>query len=128
MNPNRMTRVTFNLPGVGTWITLFLFIWLVSTIGLGWLIKSFAILILFLTLAPVVAFFGFRWWLRRNLVESSCPVCGAESPGLKGTQFRCMNCGEQLKVEQDKFVRVAPPDTIDVQAVEVNAKVIEDGD
>ncbi|MBE9098701.1 hypothetical protein [Vacuolonema iberomarrocanum] len=128
MNPNRMTQVTFNLPGVGLWLTLFLCIWLLSTIGLGWLVKSVAILIAFLTLAPVIAFIGFRWWLRRNLVDSACPVCSSESVGLKGTEFRCASCGELLKVNQEEFVRVTPPGTIDVQAVEVNAKVIEDGD
>lgn len=128
MNPNKMTSVSFNLPGISSWLLLFLFIWLLSSIGLGWLVKSVFVLLLLLTLAPVIAFFGFRWWLRRNLVESTCPVCQAESIGIKNTQFRCASCGELLKVETDQFERVTPPGTIDVQAVEVNAKVIEDKD
>ncbi|MEO1146921.1 MAG: hypothetical protein AAFY26_15160 [Cyanobacteria bacterium J06638_22] len=126
MDPNRMTRVTFNVPGVGLWLTLFLFIWLLSTIGLGWLVKSVAILLVFLMVVPIIAFLGFRWWLRRNLLESNCPVCSTQLMGLKGTQLRCSSCGELLKVEQEAFVRATPPGTIDVQAVEVNAKVIEE--
>jgi len=128
MNPNKMTQVSLNLPGVSSWLMLFLFIWLLSTIGLGWLVKSVAIIIGFLILAPVVGFLGLRWWLRRNIVESSCPVCSTESFGLKGTEFHCVRCGELLTTENDKFVRVTPPGTIDVQAVEVNAKVIEEAD
>jgi len=130
MNQNNTTRLSFNLSGISFWLTIFAVVWLLGSIGLGWLVKSIAILLVLITLAPIVAFIGFRWWLRRNLVESACPVCSYESVGLNGTQLRCPSCGEPLKVEQGQFMRLTPPGTIDVQAVDVvdvSAKTLEDG-
>jgi len=127
MNQNDMTRLSFNLSGIGFWLTIFAVIWLLGSVGLGWLVKSVAILLVLIAIAPVIAFMVFRWWLRRNLVESDCPVCQYTTVGLNGTQLRCPNCSEPLKVEQGQFLRLTPPGTVDVQAVEVSAQVIEDG-
>jgi hypothetical protein len=104
----------------------FLIIWLLGAIGLGWLVKSLLILFGLILLAPVLAFFGFRWWLKRNLVQSQCPVCSFEFVGLNNSEFQCPSCGEPLKVEQGRFNRTVPPGTIDVAAVEVSAQQIED--
>ena len=126
MNPNNMTRLSFNLSGIGFWLTTFAVIWLLGAVGLGWLVKSVAILIVLLAVTPFIAFIGFRWWLSRNLVEDNCPVCNYTTVALKSTQLRCPNCSEPLKVEQGHFVRMTPPGTVDVQAVEVAAQVVDD--
>jgi Na+/melibiose symporter-like transporter len=116
----------FNLSNLAGWLTFFLVIWLLGSVGLGWLVNSFFILLGLLILAPVLAFIGFRWWLQRNLIQAQCPVCQYEFTGLNRTQLQCPSCGELLKVEQGKFSRLTPPGTIDVQAVEVPAQSLED--
>ncbi len=113
----------FSFPRLASWLTPFLIIWLLGSVGLGWLVNSFLILMGLLLLAPVLAFVWFRWWLQRNLVQAQCPVCNYELTALNRTQIQCSNCGELLKVEQGKFNRLTPPGTIDVQAVEVSAQV-----
>lgn len=126
MRQNGISGVSFNLSGIAGWLVLFGIIWLLGSIGLGWLVKSVAILILFLAIAPIIALFALRWWLRRNLVESQCPVCQYGSVGLNGTQLRCPNCSEPLKVEDRQFIRLTPPGTVDVTAVEVPAQSLDD--
>ena len=111
----------FNFSRLAGWLTLFLAIWLLGSVGLGWLVNSFVILVGLLISAPVVAFIWFRWWLQRNLVQAQCPVCNYELMALNRTQLQCPSCGELLKVEQGKLNRLTPPGTIDVQAVEVSA-------
>lgn len=126
MNPNSFRSLQFNLAGVRFWLTLLAVVWLLGTLGLGWLVKSFVILLLLLLVAPVIAFLGFRWWLQRNLVEDQCPVCQYEFTGLNNAQLRCPSCGEPLQVAQGRFRRLTPPGTVDVEAVEVSARQIED--
>ncbi|MEB3180184.1 MAG: hypothetical protein VKL59_14280 [Nostocaceae cyanobacterium] len=115
-----------NLPNLRPLLTLIAIIWVLGLLGFGWLLKSFLILLLLLLLAPVVAFFGFRWWLRSNLVTEACPVCGYELTGLNNTQLQCPNCGEQLTWENHHLQRLTPPGTIEVQAVEVPTQVVEE--
>lgn len=112
-----------SFPRLASWLTPFLVIWLLGSVGLGWLVNSFLILIGLLLLAPVLAFVWFRWWLQRNLVQGDCPVCDYQMSALNRTQIQCSNCGELLKVEQGKLNRLTPPGTIDVQAVEVSAQI-----
>ncbi|MBD2456946.1 hypothetical protein H6G80_23075 [Nostoc sp. FACHB-87] len=107
-------------------LTFLAVIWLLGSLGLGWLVKSLFILFALLSLAPVVAFVGFRWWLQRNLVTDKCPVCAYEFTGLNNSQLQCPNCGEQLLVQKGHFQRFAPEGTIDVTAVEVQAQSLED--
>ena len=116
----------FNLSGIGCLLTLLVMFWILGAIGLGWLVKSFVILVIFIVMAPIVAFLGFRWWLQRNLIEDKCPVCGYELTGLNQTQLRCPSCSEPLMVEEGRFKRITPPGTIDVQAIEVSAKQLEE--
>ena len=116
----------FNFSTIGRWLTLLAVIWLLGSVGLGWLVNSFLILVGLLLLAPVLAFVGFRWWLQRNLVQNHCPVCNYEFTGLNRTQLQCPSCSEPLKVEHGQFNRLTPPGTIDVQAIEVPAKSVED--
>lgn len=115
-----------NFSTISRWLSVLAVIWLLGSIGLGWLVNSFLILVGLLILAPVLAVVGFRWWLQRNLIQDQCPVCRYEFTGLNQTQLQCPNCGERLLVEKGHFNRLTPPGTIDVQAVEVPARPMED--
>lgn len=114
-----------NFENIRPWIALLVIIWLLSALGLGWLVNSLLILFGFLLLAPLVAFIGLRWWLQRNLVTDNCPVCGYELTSLNQSKLQCPNCGEQLVVEQKHFQRLTPEGTIDVKAVEVSSPLEE---
>ncbi|MGB7413105.1 MAG: hypothetical protein WA902_02760 [Thermosynechococcaceae cyanobacterium] len=119
-------RYVFNFPALRSWVFAIAFICLLSAVGLGWLVKSFFVLLGLLFITPVIAFFGIRWWLNRNLVQEPCPSCGAAAVGLKNRPTQCPQCGEVLQVEGGHFKRSTPPGTVDVQAVEVTAQVVED--
>ncbi|MEM9135882.1 MAG: hypothetical protein AAGB01_00835 [Cyanobacteria bacterium P01_F01_bin.42] len=108
------------------WITAFLVIWLVGALGLGWLIKSFLFLLLFLLLVPVLLLGVGRWWLSRNLVQQPCPVCGYELTGLSIVETRCPSCNEVLEIKDKAFVRPTSPGTIDVDVVDVTAQSVDD--
>ncbi len=116
----------FYLANLRPWLTLFAVVWLLGTLGLGWLVNSVLIIIGLIFLAPVVAFFGFGWWLQRNLVADKCPVCTFEFTGLNNTDLQCPNCGESLSVQNEHFQRIAPEGTIDVTAIEVPTKLLGD--
>jgi hypothetical protein len=115
-----------NLSGMGCWLTLLTTFLLLGAVGLGWVVNWFLILIGLVLISPVIGWFVFRWWLRRNLVEDKCPVCTYEFTGFNQTECQCPSCGEPLRVEQGHFNRLTPPGTIDVEAVEVSVKQIED--
>jgi len=126
MSQKNFSSAQFNLSGIGGWVVLLAIAWLLGTIGLGWLVKSVLVLIGLLVFTPVIAFFAIRWWLKRNVVQDQCPVCGVSSAGINGTQLRCPSCSEPLRVDQGHFYRITPPGTVDVEAVEVIAQQIED--
>ena len=126
MNNNFFRSYSVNDSGLGCFLSLILVGLLLGSIGLGWLVNSFLILVAFLIISPVIAWGIFRWWLRRNLVEDSCPVCSYEFTGFNRTECQCPNCGEPLKVEGGKFIILTPPGTIDVQAIEVPTRQLED--
>ncbi|NJR66850.1 MAG: hypothetical protein HC772_18550 [Leptolyngbyaceae cyanobacterium CRU_2_3] len=126
MNQNSFRSGQFNLSGLRFWLVLFAAIWLLGAIGLGWLVKSLFILLGLLIITPIIGVLVFRWWLKRNLIVDNCPVCGYESAGINGTQMRCPNCSEPLRIEQGQFYRLTPPGTVDVEAVDVSVKQIED--
>jgi hypothetical protein len=121
MNQDNIKNLQLGLAEVSRFLLPFAVLWLLGAIGLGWLVKSFFILIGLLLATPVIAFMGFRWWLRRSLVQAACPVCSHEFMSLKGSEFNCPSCGEALQAEDGLFHRVTPPGTIDVNAVEVKA-------
>ncbi|MGB3616033.1 MAG: hypothetical protein WBA10_19735 [Elainellaceae cyanobacterium] len=114
------------LSKISNWLILLGIIWLLGSVGLGWLVKSAFILIGLLIITPFVAFLGLRWWLKRNLIESSCPVCSNPLIGLNGQEVRCPNCQEPIKAENNEFYRLTPPGTVDIQAVDVSAQEIRD--
>jgi hypothetical protein len=91
-----------------------------GSLGLGWILKSALLLLGLIILLPVVAIGGFILWSRLSVVQANCPVCEHQLTGLKGTELDCPSCGEALKVAQGAFNRVAPPNTIDIAAVEID--------
>ncbi|HAZ44569.1 MAG TPA: hypothetical protein DDW76_30530 [Cyanobacteria bacterium UBA11369] len=122
----RLNTSQFDLSGIGCPLAVLVFLWMLLSVGLGWVVKSFVILVVLLLAVPAIAFFGLRWWLQRNLIEDQCPVCTYQFTGLNQTQLNCPNCGEPLQVEGGRFKRQTPPGTIDVLAVEVLPKQLED--
>lgn len=127
MNDRFNKLLQLNTSGLGCWASVILLVFLLTSLGLGWVINGFIILIGLLFIAPVIAFFGFQWWLKRKLVQAECPVCSYEFTGFQNTEFNCPSCGEALQVEAENFSRITPPGTIDVDAVEVSAKRINEG-
>ncbi len=128
MNDRYNKVLQYNFSGIGCWLTIIALAMLLSAVGLGWIVNGFLILFLLILFTPVIAFFGLQWWLRRNFIQDSCPVCSYEFTGLKNSQFQCPNCGEPLQVEVGKFTRITPPGTIDVEAVDVQVQVSDSAD
>ncbi len=126
MNDNFPRLLWLNDSGLGCFLTLLLFGLLLGSVGLGWLVNGFLIFLAVLLLIPIIAFWGFRWWLQGNLVEAQCPVCSYEFTGFNRSECRCPNCGEPLKVEAGRFHRLTPPGTIDVEAIDISAPRLED--
>lgn len=126
MNSNSPKILPIILSGLGNWLILFVILSLFGLFGLGWFVKSLAIVLSLLLIAPVIAFLGLRWWLSRNLIQDRCPVCSFEFTGLVKSEFACPSCGEPLHIQNGQFARLTPPGTIDVDAVEVSARILED--
>jgi hypothetical protein len=118
--------ITFNDSGLGCFLTLLGIGLFLGAIGWGWLVKSVLLLIILLLASPIIGFLLLRWWMKRNLIEAPCPVCAYEFTGFNGSECRCPSCGEVLMIHQGKFERVTPPGTIDVEAIEVNVKILEE--
>ncbi|MEL6496751.1 MAG: hypothetical protein AAFQ41_16770 [Cyanobacteria bacterium J06623_7] len=127
MNDRFNKLLQLNTSGLGCWASIILTVFLLTSVGLGWVINGFIILLALLFIAPVVAFFGFQWWLKRKLVQGQCPVCSYEFTGFQSTEFNCPSCGEALQVGAEGFSRITPPGTIDVDAIEVSVKTIGEG-
>ncbi len=126
MNQESLRNLRMGMTGLSRLLLPFAIIWLLGAIGLGWLVKSFFILVGLLLLAPIVAFVGLQWWLKRKLIQSTCPVCQYEFMSLSHSEFRCPSCNEPLKAENGQFIRIVPSGTIDVSAVEVPSQQLDD--
>ncbi|MDX2098398.1 MAG: hypothetical protein SFW36_11530 [Leptolyngbyaceae cyanobacterium bins.59] len=126
MNQDNLRTLQSSLTLAGRWIGILFIILLLSSAGLGWLLKSFLVLIGLLILTPILVLVGLQWWVRSNLVQDQCPVCTYEFAGLNKTEFRCPNCNEPLSVKNGRFQRLAPPGTIDVSAIEVTAQTLDE--
>lgn len=122
MYPQGSGNYRINFSGLGCWLTALAVVWLLGAVGLGWIVKSIAALFLLLLIAPVVGFIGFRWWLKRNLVEGPCPVCQTPLTGLSKAKVACPNCGTTLQITREGFQRFTPDGTVEVNAVEVTGK------
>ena len=96
MNQNGFRQLQLNFSGLGCWLTLFVGLWLITTVGLGWILKSIAVLFLVSLILPVLLFIGIRFWLSRNWVQGSCPSCSQPLAGVKSMQLSCPSCGVRL--------------------------------
>jgi hypothetical protein len=126
VNPDRFRTLQIRFSDLSNWLVTFAVIGILISIGLGWLVKGILILIGLIAITPVLVILGVQWWLKRNLIQDSCPVCSEEFPAFNNTQCQCPNCGEPIKVEQGHFSRLTPPGTIDVQVVDVSVQTLED--
>ncbi|MGB7085940.1 MAG: hypothetical protein WBD47_10325 [Phormidesmis sp.] len=120
MNQN-FNQLKVRFPGLGCWVFILGAAWLLGAIGLSGIIKSIFALVLFIFLAPVLAFFALQFWVQRNLVKGECPVCDQSLAGLKNSKMPCINCGTELSVTGDGFERFASDGVIDVQAVDMQS-------
>jgi len=116
----------FNDSGFGCLLTFFILAIVLGSFGLSWIINSVLILIVLLLLLPIVGWFGLNWWVKRSQVTDQCPVCHYEFTAFKNMDCTCPNCGENLQIDSEKFIRFTPAGTIDVEAIEVNVKQIEE--
>ena len=126
MAPNGFRQLQLNFSGMGCWLTLAIGFLLMTTVGLGWLLKSLLVIIALLFFIPIVLIFVGQFWLRRNLVEGTCPSCSQPLTGFKPIQLSCPNCGVALQVRDGAFVRITPEDTIDVDVVDVETSDADD--
>lgn len=117
--PQGSNNYQINFSGVGCWLTVIAIAWLLGAIGLGWVVKSIAVLVGLIFITPILAFVGVRWWLSRNVIEGNCPVCETALTGLNRAQTVCPNCRTPLQVGRDGFARFTPEGTVEVSAVEV---------
>jgi hypothetical protein len=122
--------IPLNLGGLGDGVKrllwIFLILWVLGTLGLGGLVKSLFLVVALIALVPIVGLFALQWWLKRNLAAGACPVCNQAVQGINGSVLQCASCGETLDVNQGMFTRQAQAGTIDVQAVEVMAQIVEE--
>ena len=125
MNPNRSNQLQLNFSGLGCWVAILGSIWLLGAVGLGWVVKSLAVLVVLVLVAPVLGFVGLRFWLRRNLVQGPCPVCSSALTGIKGAETACLSCGTPLRADADGFSRLTEAGIIDVTAVDVVDVTVE---
>jgi predicted RNA-binding Zn-ribbon protein involved in translation (DUF1610 family) len=109
-----------DISGIKNWLITLAVIMLLSSIGLGWLVNGVLIIIGLILIAPIVAVLFLGLWVKSNQVIDNCPMCNYEITGVNGLQIQCPSCGEPLKIEKGKINRIAPPGTIDVEAVEVS--------
>ncbi|MEL6816137.1 MAG: hypothetical protein AAFP03_15215, partial [Cyanobacteria bacterium J06598_3] len=112
-------QLQVRFPGLGCWIFVLIAFWVVGAIGITGILKSIFALVLFLVLAPVLAFFGLQFWIKRNLIQGNCPVCEQPLTSLKTVDIACPNCGTQVTVGDNGFERVAGEGVIDIQAMDV---------
>ncbi len=128
MNNYSPKLLWLNNSGLGCLLNLLLLAILLVSVGLGWVVNGFLILLGVILITPVIGLWILRWWVQRNLVEDQCPVCSYEFTGFNGVDTRCPSCGEALEIEEGKFKRVTPPGTIDVDVVDVSVKQFDDPD
>lgn len=119
MNPNNLKSI--QIRGLGVWLITLLLLFGLGSILPNWFIELSTVLVGLILIAPVAGFFGLRWWLNRNLVQGSCPVCGTPVSAFQSNEVQCQSCGETLAVKNKAFVRPTPPGTVDVEVVSSQA-------
>ena len=127
MNQN-FNQLQGRFPQLGCWVFLLISFWVVGAIGITGILKSIFALVLFLLLAPVLGFWALQFWVKRNLVEGSCPVCNQPLTGLKKMKIPCPSCGTEVMATDDGFERVSAAGVIDVQVVDTQTSVVDVSD
>ena len=128
MNDPFSRNIQFNSSGLGCFFTFLLIAALLTSAGLGWIVNGFILLILLIPVTIALGVIGFRWWLKRNIIEDDCPVCGQTFTGLNNSIARCPSCGEVVQVMNGAFQRQTQAGTVDVavvDAIEVDAEPTE---
>ena len=125
MAPNGFRQLQLNFSGMGCWLTLAVGFIMLTTVGLGWLLKSLLVIVALLFIIPIVLIVVAQIWLKRNLVQGNCPSCSQPLTGFKQIQLSCPSCGVALQACDDRFVRVTPEGTIDVDVVNFEASGTE---
>ena len=128
MNNYSPKLLWLNNSGLGCLLNLLLIGILLVSVGLGWVVNGFLILLGVIVVTPVVGLWVLRWWVRRNLVEDECPVCGYEFTGFNNIECRCPSCGETLEVKEGQFKRITPPGIVDVEVVDVSVQQFDNPD
>ncbi|WP_040656077.1 hypothetical protein [Rubidibacter lacunae] len=127
-NSSRPNELSASVSGFGCWLVLALFVLLLSAAGLGWLAKGVLVVVGLMLLLPALLFAGIQFWLRRQFVRDRCPVCTTEIVAWRNGTNRCPNCGESVCIGSDnRFQHATPPDTVDVSAVEVEPRQLDEG-
>ncbi|MEA5462750.1 hypothetical protein [Leptothoe sp. PORK10 BA2] len=121
MAPNGFRQLQLNFSGMGCWLALAIGFGLVTTVGVGWLLKSLLILVVLLIAVPIVLVVGVQFWLRRNLVEGPCPSCAQPLTGFRTIPMVCPSCGVELQAKDGIFARAAAEGTIDVNVINVES-------
>ena len=119
MNPNNLKSI--QIRGLGVWLITLLVLFGLGSILPDWFIELSTVLVGLILIAPIAGFFGLRWWLSRNLIQGSCPVCAAPVSAFQSSEVQCQSCGEKLSVKNKEFVRPTPPGTVDVEVVSSQA-------
>lgn len=128
MNPNGFKKTYTLSSGLRFWFVLIAILWLISSVGLWWIVKSIFILIGLVLLLPILAVVGVQIWLRRSLTNGNCPVCHQSLIGVNNQKIQCPSCGEVLVVENKAFQRVTPPGTVDVNVVDISVTELPNGE
>ncbi|NJN29605.1 MAG: hypothetical protein HC824_03465 [Synechococcales cyanobacterium RM1_1_8] len=122
MDPNRFSEVrSIQLRGLGSLLLGLVALFALISILPDWFVELSTFLVALVVIAPIVGFVGLRWWLNRNIVQGSCPVCAAPLSALQGRPLTCPSCGESLLVKDRQFVRQTPPGTVDVEVISSQA-------
>lgn len=97
-------------------------LWLLLTGRIGWIFDSFIILLVLFSVVPIIGVLALRWWLNRQLVQGTCPSCGAAVTGLRNQPFQCMRCGQVVEGEKKGNFSVNDPSsaTIDIDAKRID--------
>ncbi|MGK7941362.1 MAG: hypothetical protein AB4062_14690 [Crocosphaera sp.] len=128
MNNYSPKLLWLNNSGLGCLLNLLLLAILLVSVGLGWIVNGFLILLGLIVITPVIGLWILRWWVKRNLVEDECPVCGYEFTGVNNVECRCPSCGETLEVKEGQFKRITPPGIVDVEVVDVSVQQLDNPD
>jgi hypothetical protein len=119
-NPFKNINIQWRTGGLRSYLVVLALILVLGGLLPQWFLNTISTLLVLAIAAPIVGFLGLRWWLSRNLVQGTCPVCQYPLTSVKTAQVQCPSCSERLTVVDGAFKRSSPPGTIDVDVVEIS--------